>query len=94
MWRVPIRATTDWDVERSHYCLIVAAQTGVIVSSQATENINEEEAVRRAVTLLSEALGLLDSVECKSTGAALLDHAMHRLIADYEASTDGLRILN
>jgi hypothetical protein len=43
---------------------------------------------------MSEALGLLDSVECKSKGAALLDHAMHTLIADYAGRGNGLYALN
>jgi hypothetical protein len=64
------------------------------VPGKVPENINEEEAVRLAVTLISEALELLDSVECRSTGAALLDHAMHTLITDYPGSSDGLRALN
>lgn len=63
------------------------------MASRAAENI-DDDAVRRAVTLMSEALGLLDSVECKSKGAALLDHAVHTLIADYAGSSDGLYALN
>ncbi|WP_206367676.1 hypothetical protein [Sphingomonas piscis] len=61
---------------------------------QTPENVEEEAAVRRAVALIGQAMELLDSVECRSTGAALLDHAMHALIADYPGSSDGSRDLN
>ena len=42
------------------------------------------QAVLRAVTLMKEAIGLLDAVQCSSTGAALLDHAIHTLEADHD----------
>lgn len=62
--------------------------------SQTAKSINADEVVRRAVTMISEALKLLDSVDCKSAGAALLDHAMHTLIADFPCSSDGLHTVN
>ena len=44
------------------------------------------QAVLRAVALMKEAISLLDSVQCNSAGAALLDHAIHTLEADYDLS--------
>lgn len=42
------------------------------------------QAVLRALALMKEAIGLLDAVHCNSAGAALLDHAIHTLEADYD----------